>query len=132
MRYQRLNRIEERVHFLGSRDDVARFLPHVDVLWQAGCCEGQSSAILEAMAAGVPVVAANAPGNRELVIEGETGYLVPMRQRAGFARCTLPLVENRELAQRLGTAGRQRVLQYFRVEDMVARYSRLYRELLAG
>jgi glycosyltransferase involved in cell wall biosynthesis len=132
MRYQRLNRIEDRVHFLGSRDDVARFLPHVDVLWQASWCDGQSSAILEAMAAGVPVVAANAPGNRELVIEGETGYLVPMRQRAGFARCTLPLVENRELAQRLGTAGRKRVLQYFRVEDMVARHSQLYRELLAG
>lgn len=129
-RYRRLNRIDERVHFLGPRDDVARILPHVDVLWQAGSCEGQSSAILEAMAAGVPVVAANAPGNRELVLEGETGYLVPMRQRAGFARCTLPLLENSELAQRLGAAGRRRVLQYFRVEDMVARYSGLYRELL--
>ncbi len=129
-RYRRLNRIEERVHFLGPRDDVARLLPHVDVLWQAGCCEGQSNAILEAMAAGVPVVAADAPGNRELVIDGETGYLVPIGQRAGFARCTLPLVENAELARRLGAAGRRRVLQYFRVEDMVARYGRLYHELL--
>jgi glycosyltransferase involved in cell wall biosynthesis len=130
-RYTRQNRVEERVHFLGRRNDARGLLPHIDILWQASTTDGQSSTILEAMAAGVPVVAADAPGNRELVIPGETGYLVPCDQRAGFARCTLPLLEEPELARRLGSAGRRLVLERHRVEDYVERHTRLYRELLA-
>jgi len=106
-RYTRQNSVADRVHFLGLRTDAREWLPHVDVFWQASTTDGQSSAILEAMAAGIPVVAADAPGNRELVIPGETGYLVPYGQRAGFARHTLPLLEDPELARRLGSAGRR-------------------------
>jgi len=130
-RYTRLNRVEDRVHFLGRRDEARAWLPHVDVLWQASTTDGQSSAILEAMAAGIPVVAADGPGNRELVIPGETGYLVPCDQRAGFARHTLPLLEEPDLARRLGSAGRRLVLERHRAEDYVERHARLYRELLA-
>jgi glycosyltransferase involved in cell wall biosynthesis len=130
-RYTRQNRVEDQVHFLGRRDDARELLPHIDVLWQASTTDGQSSAILEAMAAGIPVVAADAPGNRELVIPGETGYLVPCCQRAGFARHTLPLLEDPELARRLGSAGRRLVLERHRAEDYVERHARLYRELLA-
>jgi len=106
-RYTRQNRVENRVHFLGRRDDALEWLPQIYVLWQASTSDGQSSAILEAMAAGIPVVAADAPGNRELIIPGETGYLVPCDQRAGFARHTLPLLEDPELARGLGSAGRR-------------------------
>jgi glycosyltransferase involved in cell wall biosynthesis len=130
-RYTRQNRVEDRVHFLGRRDDARAWLPHIDVLWQASATDGQSSAILEAMAAGIPVVAADAPGNRELVVPGETGYLVPCDQRAGFARHTLPLIEDPELARRLGSAGQRLVLEQHRAEDYVERHARLYRELLA-
>ena len=76
--------MQERVHFLGERGDIGQILPHVDVLWQAGDCEGQSYAVLEAMGAGVPVVAADAAGNRELVAHGETGYLSPVNSRAAL------------------------------------------------
>src|SRR5262249_54773182 len=55
-RYARQNRVQDRVHFLGLRTDIGDWLPNVDLLWQGGYCEGQSQAILEAMAAGVPVV----------------------------------------------------------------------------
>ncbi len=72
------------MRFLGFLNDVARLLSHVDVVWQAEAGEGQSDAILEGMSAGVPVVAADSPGNRELVTTGETGYLVSLRERAGF------------------------------------------------
>lgn len=129
-RYAWLNRIEDRVHFLGFRPDVQSLLPQVDVLWQAADSNGQSNAILEAMAAGVPVVAADTEGDRELVVDAETGYLVPINERAGFARCTLPLLENPELAARLGEAGRNRVQQFHRTEDMLARYADLYQQLM--
>jgi glycosyltransferase involved in cell wall biosynthesis len=128
-RYRRQNRIDDRVHLLGRCEDVSEILAHADVLWQAGAYEGQSIAILEAMAAGVPVVAADAAGNRELVINGETGYLVPVKERAGFARWTLPLLEDAELSKQFGTAARLRVEQCHRVEDMANRYAELYRAI---
>jgi glycosyltransferase involved in cell wall biosynthesis len=131
-RYTWLNRVEDRVRFLGFRSDVDRLLAQADVLWQAGAGEGQSNAILEAMGAGVPVVAADASGNREVVVPGETGYLVPLQERAGFARCTLPLLEDAELAARLGAAGQRQAMELHRMNDMVAGYAKIYQELCGG
>ncbi len=125
-RYSRLNRTEDRVRFLGFRSDVARWLSHVDVVWQAEAGEGESQAILEGMSTGIPVVAADSAGNRELVAAGETGYLVPLDERGGFARCTLPLLENAELAAQLGAEGRRRVQQNHRVDAMVTAHVKLY------
>ena len=99
-------RIRDKVHFLGERGDVPRLLPHFDVLWSTSGYEGQSNAIMEAMAAGVPVVATDVPGTRDLVVHGETGYLVPVGDRAGFARQTNRLLDDADLARRLGEAGR--------------------------
>ena len=80
--------IRDKVHFLGERGDVPRLLPHFDVLWSTSGYEGQSNVILEAMAAGVPVVATDIPGTRELVVPDVTGYLVPVGDRAAFAKYT--------------------------------------------
>jgi glycosyltransferase involved in cell wall biosynthesis len=129
-RYSWLNRLEDRVRFLGFRSDAARLVSHVDVVWQAEAGEGQSDAILEGMGAGAPVVAADSPGNRELVTPGENGYLVSLRERAGFARCTLPLLEDADLAARLGAEGRRRVEQNHRVDAMVAAHAKLYEAIL--
>ncbi|MCR4412394.1 MAG: glycosyltransferase, partial [Thermoguttaceae bacterium] len=73
--------VHDKVHFLGQRDDVHQILPHCDVLWSPSAFEGQSNAIMEAMAAGVPVVATDIPGTRDLVVDGETGFLVPTPDR---------------------------------------------------
>ena len=129
-RYARLCEVADCVHFLGARTDVPRFLPHCHALWLASGYEGQSNAILEAMAAGIPVVATDIPGNRDLVVPGETGYLVPLESRTAFAKATLPIVEDSELARRLGAAGKVRVAAEFRVERMVERYAALYDEIL--
>ena len=123
-------RIEDKVHFLGHRDDVPRLLPHFDALWLASEYEGMPNVVMEAMAAGVPVVATDISGNRDLVMPGETGYLVPIGDRAAFARETRRLLDDAELARRLGEAGRQRMLAEFTIEQMVERHAALYRELL--
>jgi glycosyltransferase involved in cell wall biosynthesis len=124
--------IRDRVHFLGQRDDVPRLLPHLDCLWLGSGYEGQSNAIMEAMAAAVPVVATDIAGNRDLVKPGETGYLAPVGDRAGFARFTNLLLNDPELAQRLGRAGQKRIREEFPVEKMVQRHVALYRQLVEG
>ena len=80
-RYSRLYHAEGRVLFLGTRNDVPRLMPHFDLVWLASGYEGQSNALMEAMAAGVPVVATDIPANRELVVHGESGMLVPLDNR---------------------------------------------------
>jgi glycosyltransferase involved in cell wall biosynthesis len=127
-RYALLNHLRDRVHFLGVRTDVLQILPHVSVLWQSGDREGHSCAVLEAMAAGIPVVAADAAGNRELVLPGETGFLVPLNERAGFARATLPLLEDAALAQKIGAAGQIFANQHHHVDQFTAAYARLYEQ----
>jgi len=123
-------RICDRVHFLGERADVPRLLPHLDCVWLASGYEGQPNAIMEAMLAGIPVVATDIPGNRDLVVPGETGYLVPVGNRAGFARHTYQLLDDPATARRLGAASRARMLAQFHVDTMVGRYVELYRQLL--
>jgi len=122
--------IRDKVHLLGHRDDVPRIVPHLDVLWSTSAYEGQSNAILEAMAAGVPVVATDVPGTRDLVIHEQTGYLAPVGDRAAVARATQRLLENPEAARKLGEAGRRRVETEFSVDKMTDRHIALYDELL--
>ena len=126
-----------KAHFLGHRDDVPRLLPHFDMLWSTSAYEGQSNAILEAMTVGVPVVATDIPGTRDLVVHDQTGLLVPAdfdtpRRRAAFARYGNILLDDPQKARRLGEASRQRVLAELTVEKMVERYADLYREILGG
>ena len=83
--YARMASDLDHIRFLGERSDVWRIMPHLDVLWNASENRSQSISILEAMAAGVPVIASDTPMNRELVVEGETGYLIPLGSRAGRA-----------------------------------------------
>jgi len=134
--------IRDKVHFLGHRSDVPRILPHFHVLWSSSAYEGQSNAILEAMAAAVPVVATDIPGTRDLIVDGQTGYLVSTEGwppnattvnktvAAGLARHTQQILDDPSLARRLGEAARRRVLKEFSVEKMAARYADLYRRLL--
>ena len=122
--------IRDKVHFLGHRNDVPHLLPHLDVLWSTSAYEGQSNTIMEAMAAGVPVVATDIPGTRDLVLAEKTGCLIPVGDRARLAKCTNDLLNDADLARRLGQAGQQRALEQFSVEKMVGQYAELYRELL--
>lgn len=142
IRFRDQSELLDNVHFLGHREDVPRLLPHVDVLWSPSAYEGQPNSVMEAMALGVPVVATDIPGTRDLVVHGETGFLVPTDDRAanattvnrdvasGLARYTDQLLDNSELARSLGDAGRRRILEEFSVAKMIDRYAALYRRLL--
>ncbi len=129
-RFARSCHVENEVHFLGARNDVPRLMPHFDMLWLASGYEGMPNSVMEAMACGVPVVATDIWGNRELVLHGQTGFLVSVGDRAGLARCAHKMIEDRQLGPRLGAAGRERILREFSVEKMVAAHAALYRELL--
>jgi glycosyltransferase involved in cell wall biosynthesis len=124
-------RIRDHVHFLGERGDVPRLLPHFDVLWSTSAYEGQSNVILEAMAAGIPVVATDIPGTRELVVPGSTGYLYDVGDRAALARNTERLLNDPALAGCLSNAARDRVGSEFSIAKMIERHAKLYRELLS-
>ena len=122
--------IGDKVHFLGQRDDAARMIPHFDVLWSTSGYEGQSNAIMEAMSAGVPVVATDIPGTRDLVVPDVTGCLFPIGDRALLAKRTNQILDNPDLARRLGDAAKTRMADEFSVERMVHRYAELYREIV--
>ncbi len=111
--------VTDKVHFMGNRSDVAEFLPHLNVCWSTRRLPGSSMAILEAMAAGVPVVATNIPGTCAIIGHEKTGFLVDPGHRAGFARWTEQLLNRPELAQTIGEAGRARATTAFSAEAMV-------------
>ncbi len=131
VRYARQCQVADHVHFLGMRHDVPRLMAHFDLLWLASSFEGLPNVVMEAMSAGVPVVASDIPGNRELVVSGETGFLVPLGDRAAYARFAHKILEDPALRAQLGSAARQRIACEFTVEAMVAAHAALYRELLA-
>ncbi len=132
LRFRNEVHIADRVHFLGEREDVRELLPLLDCFWLASGYEGQSNAIMEAMSAGVPVVASDIPGNRDLVVPDQTGYLVPLGDSAEMARKTQLIIDDAERAARFGEAAQTRMLKEFSIEKMVQRHAELYRDLVLG
>jgi glycosyltransferase involved in cell wall biosynthesis len=127
--YARLASDLDHVHFLGEGNDVWRIVFHLDVLWNGSENVGQSAAILEAMAAGIPVVASDTPTNRELVADGETGHLIPLGTRAGRAaraRFTDHIFTDRELAASLALQAAKRAAEHCSSSTMVRRHVELY------
>jgi glycosyltransferase involved in cell wall biosynthesis len=123
---------EHLVRFVGYRADAARLIGLCNVFWLASEFEGMSNSVMEAMAAGVPVVASDIPPNRELVVDGQTGYLVRVGDSVGMAQFTDRILADRPLADRLGAAGRERMRKDFSLDRMVTAHAELYREVLRG
>jgi glycosyltransferase involved in cell wall biosynthesis len=121
-----------RVRLLGERKDVPSLLADADVFVLASRSEGLPLSVIEAMAAGLPVVASDVGGLRELVRDGETGALVPPGDPAALADALRPLLADRELRRRLGTAGRERAKTLFDVSAFRRANLELYRRELAA
>ncbi len=123
--------LASRCEFTGSRDDVAGLLRGFSVFVLPSRAEGISNTILEAMASGLPVIATDVGGNAELVVDGETGFLVPAGDPGAIAERLTYYGQHPEVLARHGQAGRERALREFSIEAMVGNYHRLYLECQA-
>ncbi|WP_437278635.1 glycosyltransferase [Sorangium sp. So ce375] len=119
------------VVFAGTRGDVAELLPAFDVFALASLTEGISLTLIEAAAAGLPIVATRVGGNPEIVLEGETGLLVPPGAPETLA-AALEAVAVRGDRAEMGLRGRARVMERFGLDRMARAYEDLYDEVLGG
>jgi glycosyltransferase involved in cell wall biosynthesis len=126
---RRLN-IQHQVIFTGQRQDVSEILRDVDLVVHPSLTEGLSNVILEAMAAGIPVVATRVGGNPELVQDGRTGLLVPPQNAEAIADAICRLLDQPEMARAFGEAARERVISEFSIEGMLSKTENLYFRLL--
>jgi glycosyltransferase involved in cell wall biosynthesis len=121
-----------RVTLLGLRRDVPRLLAASDVVLLTSVTEGIPLALIEAMAAGLPVVSTDVGGVSEVVTNGVTGLLAPAGDDTRLAEHLLTLSADPIRARQMGQQGRARALDHFSDQGMHAAYDRLYREMLAG
>lgn len=117
--------VTDAVIFTGYRPDARALMAAFDVSVNCSAYEGVSLTILEAMAAALPVVAAPVGGNPEVVVDHETGYLIPSRPRS-IARALTNLAFNAKLRRAMGDAGRWRVIRHFSIARMVDQYAAIY------
>jgi len=122
--------LEEAVTFAGQRTDTADLYAAFDVFALSSSSEGIPLTLLEAAAAGLPSVATRVGGNAEVVVDGETGLLVPPRDPERFSEALLALAARQDRAA-MGAAARARVDQRFSAERMSRAYHDLYTEILS-
>lgn len=121
-----------RVRFLGARGDVEEIMNAGDGFVLSSAWEGFGIALAEAMACGLPVVATDSGGPREILDEARVGFLVPPRDPAGLAQAMLRVMRlPTEECGRLGEVARQHVVANYSLDRVVAKWEALYRELLA-
>ena len=114
--------------FTGMRYDVPDLLAELDLFVLSSVSEGLSISILEAMASRLPIVATDVGGNREVVVEGITGFLTPSGNPVQLAEKIMLLAQDRKLASAMGLSGYQRVKDQFCIRETADRYCILYQE----
>jgi len=120
--------IRRHVEFLGERADVNELLRTAGFFVSSSRTEGISLTLLEAMAVGLPIVTTRVGGNPEIVVENQTGKLVPAQHPQALAIAIRDLLEERALWPEYGQAARERIEQNFNARRMVQQYEQLYRE----
>jgi glycosyltransferase involved in cell wall biosynthesis len=122
--------IDQRVHFLGPRNDVPSLLKTCDLFVFPSRTEGLPNALLEAMAAACPIVTTDVPGCRDLIRHEETGLLVPFGDTAALASAIARLLTDRPLAHHLGTAASADIDQHWHVRNTLDAYEAAYQDAL--
>jgi glycosyltransferase involved in cell wall biosynthesis len=117
-------------HFVGSRDDVERWISAFDVFALPSLTEGLPLSVLEAMASELPVVATRVGGLPDVVVENETGLLVPSGSTDALHAALGTLLRDPERARSMGLRGREHVVQRHSARRMAERYARLYTDVV--
>jgi glycosyltransferase involved in cell wall biosynthesis len=130
-RYAEALGVGDIVRFVGIRRDVPQLLAAADVVTLTSDEEAFPLALLEAMAAGRPIIATRVGSLDEMVIEGETAHLMPVDDEISFAEALHRVLADRARAEAMGRAGRHFVLQHFTVEHMVRAHEKLFEQLLS-
>jgi glycosyltransferase involved in cell wall biosynthesis len=123
--------LEDRFLLAGFRNDLDRFIPHFDALALPSFTEGLPNVVLEATAAGVPVVATTAGGTPEVLEDGVNGYLVPPGDPSTLARRLLDCLSDEDARAAMGRRGSERAREKFSFEAQSRDYQRLFQELTA-
>jgi glycosyltransferase involved in cell wall biosynthesis len=123
--------LARRVTFVGSSDEVPDILNTMDVFALTSISEGMSNTLLEAMAAGLPVIATNVGGNPEVVVDGDSGWLFRARDVEALVSRLMSLASDENQRRQLSLAARQRIVERFSLARMLNDYSNLYLELAA-
>jgi L-malate glycosyltransferase len=122
--------IGDRVFFTQGGGNMMDWLSRMSIGCLTSISEGFSNAIMEYMAAGMPVVAIDVGGNRDAVVDSETGYLVPERSPEKFAEPLIKLLRDEELRASMGAKGFERCSQLFEVQKTIGQLEDYYRSLL--
>jgi glycosyltransferase involved in cell wall biosynthesis len=121
--------LSDSVFFMGWRDDINRILCATDIYVITSVVEGLNLSVLEAMACGLPIVGTDVKGISDMVVDKETGFLVPLDDVGTLANAILTLADNKELSERMGKNGRRVVEQQYSVRTMLANTVRIYKDL---
>ena len=124
--------IANRFHFVGSVTKLREHLSAADIFVLPSRSEGFSNAIIEAMAASLPVVATDVGGNAEAVLEGVSGLIVPSDNPAALAAAIARLLADPLQAKAMGAAGKALAAEKFTVEAMMQQITSTYRNILSG
>ena len=122
--------IESIVSFCGMCHDIPGHLRNLDIFVLSSTTEGISLTLLEAMATSLPVVATDVGGNPEVVIDGETGFIVPPKNPREMADKLLRLITDENLRRQMGEKARKRVEEHFGIKETVRQYQELYNCLM--
>jgi glycosyltransferase involved in cell wall biosynthesis len=120
------HRLEKHVLLAGFRPDVLALHKAFDIFVMSSVTEGLGTSLLDAMAAGKPVVATATGGIPEVVVDGETGFLVAPRDHDAMAAAIVKLLQDESLRKRMGASGRARACEFFSAERMVQETHRVY------
>lgn len=117
--FARQHNLTARIHLLGFQKDITDIMKGIDALVLPSLWEGFGIVLIEAMAAGKPAITTNVSSMPEIVVDNETGRVVPVNDEKALAAAMQQIVRNPQLARQWGAKGRQRVLELFTIDRMI-------------